>query len=389
MAVPTPPIRALAGLAVVAVLAGCATGASVTSSPPTPAATATAKPGGSPAAVEPSTSASVSTSRHLAGIVTTIAGQAGASGTTDGQGVAARFNGPGGLAVDSTGNLYVADVLNNTIRKIAPNGTVSTLAGSPQVSGAEDGRGTAASFDKPSGIAVDTAGNVYTADANAGTIRRIAPDGTVTTIAGNAYDRGFADGQGATAKFSSPNGPSVDSAGNVYVADWDANVIRKIAPDGTVATLAGKPGVSGLADGKGSAALFFNPHVTALDSVGNLFVSDTGNNAVRKVSPDGTVSTVAGPTQGKPGSTATLSEPVGLAVDPTGDLYVANFTGNTVVRISPDGVVSLLAGTSGTVGTADGTGPAALFEIPTGVALDGQGTLYVADGQAGTIRKIK
>ena len=207
----------------------------------------------------------------------------GTPGSVDGAGTVARFDSPIGVAVDSSDNVYVADTDNSTIRKITPAGAVTTLAGSAGQNGSADGTGSAARFDGPQGVAVDSAGNVYVAEY--ATIRKITPAGVVTTLAGSAGQYGSADGTGSDARFYYPEGVAVDSMGNVYVADSDNDTIRKITPAGNVTTLAGSAGVIGRADGIGSAAGFDYPKGVAVDSAGNLYVADTGNNRITKGTP--------------------------------------------------------------------------------------------------------
>jgi sugar lactone lactonase YvrE len=211
-----------------------------------------------------------------AGLVTTVAGST--SGFADGTGTAARFSGPQGLAVDSTGNIYVADTNNFKIRKITPDGVVSTLAGSTY--GFADGIGINASFKHIFGVSVDSTGNVYVADTYNNMIRKITPDGVVSTLAGSTP--GSTDATGTNAKFNSPNGLAVDSIGNVYVADSGNNKIRKITPDGVVSTLAGS-GLRGSEDGIVTAASFNSPNGVALDSKGNIYVADINNKKIRKI----------------------------------------------------------------------------------------------------------
>ncbi len=192
-------------------------------------------------------------------MVSTLAGQAGVEGSADGQGTAASFHFPFGIAVDSSDNLYVADNHNHLIRKIDSSGTVTTLAGQAGITGSADGQGTAASFHFPFGIAVDSSDNLYVADTHNHLIRKIDSSGTVTTLAGQAGITGSADGQGTAASFYSPKGIAVDTLGNLYMADTDNRLIRKIDPSGTVTTLAGQAGITGSADGQGTAASFNNP----------------------------------------------------------------------------------------------------------------------------------
>ncbi len=271
-------------------------------------------------------------------VVTTLAGTAGTWGDADGTGSAARFNEPFGIATDRAGNVYVADSRNSavrkitptgmvttlggdlgtftsgvaidsddnayvavigddTIRKITPAGVVTTLAGTAGVSGHADGR-TAASFHYPAGVAIDSMGNLFVADFGNNTIRKITPAGVVTTLAGTAGKKGAADGTGAAARFNLPMAVAIDSARNVYVADSGNNTIRKITPAGVVTTLAGSAGIEGDADGTGTAARFYQPNGIATDSAGNVYVADTCNHAIRKISPAGVVTTWVGSTEG-------------------------------------------------------------------------------------------
>ncbi len=190
------------------------------------------------------------------------------------------------MAVDGAGNVFVADTWNHTIRKITPTGVVTTLAGTAGSSGSADGTGATARFNEPFGVAVDGAGNVFVADTWNHTIRKITPTGVVTTLAGTAgFVEGSADGTGAAARFNEPYGVAVDGAGNVFVADTDNNTIRKITPSGVVTTLAGTAGSSGSTDGTGAAARFYWPEGVAVDGAGNVFVADAVNYTIRKITP--------------------------------------------------------------------------------------------------------
>jgi len=203
------------------------------------------------------------------------------------------FNYPGAIAVDGAGNVYVADTYNYTVRKITPAGVVTTLAGLADNDGSTDGIGCDARFSYLFGIAVDGAGNVYVTDSS-NTIRKITPAGAVTTLAGTPDVHGSADGTGSAAQFWQPWGIAVDSASNVYVADQANNTIRKITPAGVVTTIAGAAGVIGSADGSGNAARFNAPAGIAVDSAGNLYVADTYNRTIRKITSAGVVTTFAG-----------------------------------------------------------------------------------------------
>jgi len=274
-----------------------------------------------------------------AGEVTTLAGTAALSGSTDATGAAARFNSPRGVATDSAGNVYVADTLNSTIRKITPDGEVTTLAGAAGAFGGSDATGAAARFRLPSGIATDSAGNVYVSDTGNGTIRKITPAGEVTTLAGTALAFGGVDATGAAARFAAPMGLATDGADNVYVADWSNHAIRKITTAGVVTTFAGKMGAVGSADGTGAAARFFSPTDVAVDGAGNVYVADWGNDTIRRITPAGAVSTLAG-VAGQQHSFGTfvpgalpgvLFSPVGIALSGT-SLYIACSEGVAVVR---------------------------------------------------------
>jgi streptogramin lyase len=331
------------------------------------------------------------------GVVTTLAGTAGLSGSADGTGAAARFNWPTGVAVDGAGNVFVADSDNNTIRKITPAGVVTTLAGTANASGSADGTGAAARFNGPEGVAVDGSGNVFVADYGNNTIRKITPAGAVTTLAG-AGSSGTADGTGAAARFNWPTGVAVDVAGNVFVADTWNDTIRKVTSTGVVTTLAGLAGSEGSADGTGAAARFNHPWGVAVDGAGHVFVADNWNDTIRKITPAGVVTTLAGTAQGPwplgggsadgTGAAARFNSPQGVAVDGTGNVFVADLYNNTVRKIAPTGVVTTLAGTAGSSGSADGTGAVARFDWPHGVAVDGAGNVFVADTYNNTIRKI-
>lgn len=327
-----------------------------------------------------------------AGVVTTIAGLAGTSGSADGSGSTARFNSPNGIAVDATGIVYVADVSNHTIRTI--NGdVVTTFAGTAGSSGSTNATGRAARFNNPSGLTVDGGGNVYVVDSGNHALRKITRDGVVTTLAGRAGFVGAVDGTGTSARFFRPDvGIGIDSAGTLYVGDTSNHTVRRITSAGVVTTLAGQAG-SGAADGAGAAARFLQPWGIAVDRSGNVYVADQFNHTIRKITPAGAVTTLAGlaGTQGTTdgnGGAARFRYPEHLAVDSTGTIYVADSNNHTIRRITAAGDVSTFAGLAGTSGSADGVGSAARFNVPTGVAVDGSGVIYVGDHSNHTIRRI-
>jgi sugar lactone lactonase YvrE len=325
-----------------------------------------------------------------AGTVTTFAGLAleSATGTTDGTGAAARFTAPTGTAVDASGNIYVADYSAHCIRKITPAGAVTTLAGAPGESGSADGTGTAARFSAPAGIAVDAAGVVFVADSGNHTIRRISPTGDVSTFAGTAGAYGYQDGQGAAAGFWFPHGIAVDATGNLYVTDTSNAIIRKITLARDVTTLAGAPLEMGSADGIGRNARFTAPYGITVDAGGIVYVTETTNGRIRKILPNGSVSTLTGAEHGYVDGSATSArfhDPYSLAADAAGNLFVAESYNQTVRKVTPQGAVTTVAGLAETPGSTDGTGRDVRFYFPSGIAVDANGTLYVSSGT--TVRK--
>lgn len=336
--------------------------------------------------------------------VTTLAGHAPSWGSVDGVGSAARFHQPFAVAVDNEGTLYVADTANCTIRNMTlagTNWTVRTIAGLAGNLGSVDGIGSAARFYYPRGVAVDNSGNIFVADLDSHVIRELTSQGTnwtVTTVAGLAGYLGSTDGVGSSARFHEPLGVAIDSTNNVYVGDYFNNTIRKMTPAGTnwvVTTLAGLAGSSGSADGSGTGARFKGPAGVAVDGAGNVIVGDHLNHTIRKVTPEGVVTTLAGlalnPGRADgSGSNARFNMPFGVAVDRAGNVYVAD-QGNDTIRqmtlVGTNWMVTTLAGLAGSVGPADGTGSEARFNLPAGVAVDSVGNIYVADTFNHTVRK--
>lgn len=302
------------------------------------------------------------------------------------------FN-PKSVAVDAAGRIYFADAKNQVICRIEPSGTVSIIAGEPGTCGSRDGKGCYARFRYPRGIATDAAGNIYVADTCNNTIRRITPGGVVTTLAGLAGTAGSADGTAFYARFNYPTGVAVDHQGKIYVADLYNCTIRKVTADGTVTTIAGLAEISGSTDGRGALARFRFPMSVAVDDSGNIYVADLLNNAIRKVTPTGMVITWAGTMSYTPGNAdgmgkgARFNHPSGVAVDKAGNIYVADSCNDTIRRISPDQAVTTLAGLAGQSGFADGTGNTVRFWHPTNLAVDCPGNLYVTDLDNAAIRK--
>jgi len=334
----------------------------------------------------------------------TVAGRPPLWGTVDGVGDAALFHQPFDVAVDNAGDLYVADTINNTIRKmtqVETNWMVTTLAGLAGDPGSTDGVGTAARFFYPRGLAVDNTGNVYVADFQSHVIRKMTQVGTnwmVTTLAGLAGNPGSADGIGSAARFHEPFGMAVDSTGSVYVGDYYNNTIRRMTQAGTnwtVTTLAGLAGNRGSTDAMGTEARFYAPSGVALDNAGNVYVGDHLNHTIRKMTPVGTnwmVTTLAGLALNPgsvdgTGSDARFSYPLGVAVDGAGNVYVVDQMNNEIRRVTPAGVVTTLAGLVGSVGSMDGTGSDAHFNYPAGIEVDTAGNIYVADNFNNAVRK--
>ena len=339
-----------------------------------------------------------STIRKIApsGEVTTLAGVAGMSGvSSDGTGADARFSDPRGVVVDANGDVYVTDG-TRAVRKITPAGVVTTVCGSAGASGSQDGAGVNARFNGLIGIAAGSGGKLFLADSLNHAIRLVSATGVVSTLAGAAPRPGANNGSGSAAGFRSPTGVAVDAVGNAYIADSANHVIRMVSPGGVVSTIAGTLGVSGFVDGTGSQARFDYPSGVTLDAEGNIYVADLRNRRVRKIGSDRSVTTIAGsgssPASGTTGdgngSAARFSAPEDVVIDGSGNIFVVDSSAGTVRKIAPNGDVTTLAGASGQSGSVDGLGANARFNIPRGIAIDGQGNLYVADANAAKIRKV-
>lgn len=323
-----------------------------------------------------------------AAVVTTLAGGRGQS---DGQGTAAGFLAPVGIHVDVGGIIWIADSGNHTIRRMTPDGTVTTFAGRAGVQGDTEGIGQAAAFSYPQGITGDLAGNLYVSEFGSQGIRKIDPWGVTTFMAGKAGPdisgrQGSDDGDGRQAAFSHPGGLATDRAGNVYVADEHNNLIRKMTPSGSVSTVAGysREEAAGHHDARGGEARFRSPWAIAVTTAGIAYVADTGNHVIRKIDLDGTVSTFAGK-PGEPGyvngtgSEARFDGPHALAFGKDGNLYLADAS-NAVRRITPDGVVTTLAGSNQPERTiVNETGPAASFSQIGALAVAADGSVWVTD----------
>ncbi len=325
-------------------------------------------------------------------LVTTVAGQPEIVGTTDGEPFTATFNNPHGVAISNDGIVYVSDRWSHTIRKIDLDGTVSTIAGIPGISGDIDGDNSVALFNEPWGLCVGKNGNILVADTRNNKIREITPDGVVSTIAGSG-NYGTSNGMGSAATFGNPTGIECDEFGNIYVADHLTHIIRKIDSLGFVSTLAGKPYQMGDADGQGNLASFRRPYGLTLDNNGDILVADEWNHKIRKITPSGEVSTIAG--TGIIGSdnglalNSSFNYPWDMTVDSLGNIFVADGYNYLIRKITPTGQVSDYAGTLEVTGAIDGEGSNATFSGATAIAFSPVTLeLYVGDAYNNLVRKI-
>ena len=329
------------------------------------------------------------------GTLTRVAGT-GAEGFSgdNGPALAAQLSDPLGVAVDSAGNVYVADTRNDRIRRIATGGTISTVAGNGTwTTGGDNGPATAAGLRTPYGVAMDAAGNLYIAETQGGRIRKVDTSGTITTVAGNGWLGYQGDGVAATLTgLAFPSAVAVDRAGNLFIADTDNNRIRKVDASGKISTVAGAGGSGYSGDGAAATgAMLYMPGGVAVDAAGNLYIADSGNHRVRKVDAAGTIATVAGTGtpgnsgDGGPAARAQLYTPSGVAVDRSGGLYITDTINNQLRKVSAAGIIGTLVGGA----TGDG-GPGVFAPLngPSRTARDGAGNLYVSDGGNHRVRKI-
>jgi len=303
-------------------------------------------------------------------------------GFADGNGTNAEFRSPINMVLDTTGNLFVADAF--AIRKITPNGDVTTFAGRDEP-GYADGPGASAQFTSINGIATDSDNNLYIADSGNHKIRRVTPSGIVSTLAGG--DEGFADGTASEAQFNAPAGIAIDATNTLYISDARNHKIRKITSDGSVTTIAG--GDEGFADGNALNAQFNLPIGITLNSENNFYITDVLNHKIRKIDTNNQVTTIAGSTQGFTdgnGLNAQFDTPIRLAVDLLDNIYVADLLNHKIRKISTTGQVTTIAGSD--QGFADGTGTNAQFDGIRGLIVDANFDIYVADFGNARIRKI-
>jgi uncharacterized protein (TIGR03437 family) len=337
------------------------------------------------------------------GRIDTIAGTGTRGYSGDGgPAVSAQLSYTPGIAVDSSGNLYVADINNSRVRKITLEGIISTVAGNGGFGfDGDGGPATVATLDSPQGVAVDPSGNIYIDDIGNSRIRMVAPNGKITTVAGSGdsmLDGGYSGdgGLALSASLRKPTGVALDSSGSLYVADSGNNRIRKVATDGTISTFAGTGTQAYSGDGgPASSAQFYDPEGIGFNAAGELFIADAGNNCVRKIARDGTVTTIAGTGvpgysgDGGPATHAQLDYPIAVAFDPTGNLLIADQDNSVIRRVSLDGVVTTAAG-NGTPGHSGDGGAATRAQLnsPSAVVIDAGGNLYISDTSNHVIRKV-
>ena len=330
-----------------------------------------------------------------AGIITTVVGTGGyGNGGDGGLATAAQLGSVGGLAFDGQGNLYLSDVSNHRVRKVTPAGIITAVGGNAQYGFGGDGAlATSAMLANPAGIALDAAGNLYIADSKNNRVRKVTAGGIISTVAGATHFSG--DGEAATgALLQYHNDVALDGSGNLYVADRGNHRIRKVAPSGVISTVAGNGTYTYSGDnGLATAAGFSYPACIAVDGEGNLYVTDSGR--IRKVSLSGVITTVAGTGiygyngDNRPAISAYLYGPQGIAVDPAGNLFIADYSNHRVRRVAPDGTITTYAGTGERgFGGDGGLATAALLNYPWAVAVDGAGNLYIADRGNYLVRKV-
>jgi len=331
------------------------------------------------------------------GIITTVAGNGSYGLTGDGgPAIAATLQYPTGLALDAAGDLFIADSINNVVREVKPGGIITTVAGIGLNNETGDGGpATAATLSQPNGVAVDGAGDLFIADTTTGVVREVKPGGVISTAAGSHH---AGDGGPATAaSLDQPGGVAADAAGDLFIADTRDDAIREVRPGGIITTVAGTGTAGHSGDGgPATAATLDQPGGVAADAAGDLFIADTFNNVVREVKPGGIITTVAGNGRfgstgdGGPATAAELSGPSSLALDAAGDLFIADSFNDLVREVTPGGIITTVAGT-GTAGYSGDGGPAtaATLNDPVGIAVDGAGDLFIADDGNHVVREVK
>lgn len=325
--------------------------------------------------------------------VTTLNPGDGSPGYANGPLAGAKFNDPAGLVFDAQGNLFVADSRNHVIRKVAVNGTVSLLAGTVGEAGFANGNGAGVKFDTPFGVALAGDGSLLVADTGNHILRQVAMNGVVTTYAGLAGTPGNTNGTLAEARFRSPLGLKRDAAGNVWVADSGNHTIRRITSAGMVETVAGVPDAWGAVDGPAANAKFNGPVDVAVATDGRVFISDGFNHVIRCLGTNGMVTTVAGQAGAADwadgqGAQARFWNPAGLIFDHAGNLYVADSRNHVIRKVAMDGVVTTVSGAGRDAGQTDGVNRSGRYFNPYGLAFDAAGNLVVSDSYNQTLRQV-
>jgi sugar lactone lactonase YvrE len=337
------------------------------------------------------------------GVITTVAGNGSGGYSGDGgAATSAQLNRPSGVAVDGAGNLFIADHDNQRVRKVSVSGVISTVAGNGSYGYSGDsGPATSARLNSPEGLAVDAAGNLYIADSYNYRVRKVSASGVITTVAGDGiYGYSGDGGPAISAQLTLPEGVAVDGAGNLYIADYGNQRVRKVSASGVISTVAGN-GTQGYSGdgGPATSARLYDPEGLAVDADGNLFIADTDNHRVRKVSPGGVITTAAGngdrgySGDGGPATGARLYNPTGVAVGAGGNLFIADFFNYRARKVSVSGVITTVAG-NGTAGYFSGYGgdggPAtgARLYFPQGVAVGADGNVFIADYSNNRVRRV-
>lgn len=329
------------------------------------------------------------------GTLSIIAGTGSLGSPIPGPATSSPLNAPYGVAVDSAGNVYIADLNNNVIEKVTPSGTLSIFAGTGSPGLPIPGPATSSPLNSPRGIAVDSAGNVIIGDSDNSVVEQVTPSGTLSIIAGTPGSYGPPiPGPATSSPMDAPTGVAIDSAGNLYIADEGNNQIYKVTPSGTLSIIAGTRGSGSPTPGPATNSEFYSPSSVAVDSTGNVYVSDEGNNLIEKVTPSGTLSIIVGtpgssgpPTPG-PAISSSLNNPLGVAVDSAGNVYIADQTNNVIEKVTPSGVLSIIAG-SGSLGPATpGPATSSPLRYPDAVAVDSRGNLYIADQSNSEIEEV-
>jgi sugar lactone lactonase YvrE len=333
-------------------------------------------------------------------IISTIAGNGNAGyGGDGGKAIAAQLNSPLGVALDKNGNIYVADRFNHRIRKVWTDGQITTVAGNGIAGyGGDGGPADAAALNSPVSVSVDGEGNLYIADLGNQRIRKVDPSGKILTIAGNGTAGFSGDGGAATnAQLNAPRGVCADGAGNILIADAGNHCIRKAGASGIITTIAGTPGINGFGGDGGNAAgaKLYGPYCVAADAAGNIYIADVDNQRIRKINTAGIITTVAGTGaggysgDGGPATRAALYEPISVAADGAGNVYIADGWNERIRMVDAAGYISTVAGNGVTGFSGDGgLGTAAKLYHPYSVAVDGEGNIYVADNGNNRVRKV-